>query len=93
MTLPMSSAATTSRTVDLAGVEVDVDLGDAGRPAERRIRVAAVGRVVEVDARVGLEPLVDPQRRRGPWRSRGTTSAKVPPVAASTCCAQAPAPP
>ncbi len=51
---------------DLARVEVDVDLGHRRRPAEGRIRVAAVGRVVEDDARVRLEVLVDPGRTVGP---------------------------
>ena len=48
--------------VHLAGVEVDLDARDAGRPAEGRVGVAAVGLVVEADARVGLEPLVDAER-------------------------------
>ena len=48
----------------LAAVEVDIDSGDAGRPAERRVGVAAVGLVVEVDVRIGLELLVDPSRCR-----------------------------
>ena len=47
---------------DLAAVEVDVDRRHAGRPPEGRIGVAAVGRVVELDARVGLELLIDPGR-------------------------------
>ena len=34
--------------VDLARIEVDVDPGDARRPAERRVGVAAVGVVVEL---------------------------------------------
>ena len=49
--------------VDLAGVEIDLDLGDARGPAERRVGVAAVQVVVEGDAvRVRLELLVDAGR-------------------------------
>ena len=49
--------------VHLAGVEVDVDVGDARRPPERRVRVAGVGGVVERRAAgVGLELLVDAGR-------------------------------
>ena len=57
--------------MDLAGVEIDLDAGDAGRPAEGRVGIAAVGLVVEPDARVRLEPLVDPERGRARGRSRG----------------------
>ena len=49
-----------------SGVEVDVDLGDRRGPPEGRIGVAGVGRVVERDARIGLELLVDPRRAIGP---------------------------
>ena len=79
--------------VDLAGVEVDVDARDAGRPAERRVGVAAVGRVVEADARVRLEALVDAERAVRPRERRGRSSANGPPVAASTSVAQPAAPP
>ena len=45
---------------DLGRVEVHLDLRDGGRPAERRVGVAAVGGVVEGAAGVGREALVDP---------------------------------
>ena len=44
---------------DLAAVEIDVDRRDTRRPTECGIGVAVVGRVVEVDAGVGLELLID----------------------------------
>ena len=69
--------------VDLAGIEVDVDAGDAGRPAERRVRVAAVGLVVEADAGIRLEALVDPDRASGPGVG-AVGLGEGPPVAAST---------
>ena len=67
MTRPTSSTATTSRTATSARVEVDVDDRDGRRPAIRRVCVAGVRLVVEMHARVRLEPLVDPRRavRRG----------------------------
>ena len=72
--------------VDLAGVEIDLDLGDAGRPAERRVRVAGVRRVVERRCRrVRLELLVDARRAVVAGRRRVAVSANEPPVAASTC--------
>ena len=71
MTRPTSSAATTLADGHLAGVEVDVDFGHGRRPAEGRVGIAAIGRVVEVDARVRLELLVDPESRRGSGRRRG----------------------
>jgi hypothetical protein len=40
--------------VDLAGVEVDLHLRHAGRPAEGGVGVAAIGRVVERLAGVGV---------------------------------------
>jgi hypothetical protein len=64
----------------LAGVEIDIDAGDAGRPSEGRVCVAGVGRVVERRAAgVRLELLVDPRRavllgvggRRGRERPAG----------------------
>ena len=70
--------------VDLARVEIDVHRRHARRPAERRVGVAAVGLVVEADARIGLEALVDAQRA---VRRRVVTvgrRANGPPVAAST---------
>ena len=69
MTRPTSSADDDVAHVHLARVQVDVDLGDARRPAEARVGVAAVRLVVELDARVRLELLVDAQRRRCAARS------------------------
>ena len=71
----------------LAGVEVDVDRRDAGRPAEGGVGIAAVRRVVELDARVRLEQLVDAGRVRGPPRRRGR-----PPRRAARRCAPRPRP-
>ena len=71
--------------VHLAGVQVDVDLGDAGGPAERRVGIARIGRVVERRAaRIRLEPLVDPHRAVLPGVGRGTESANGAPVVHST---------
>ena len=70
---------------DLAGVEVDLDRRDARRPAERRVGVAAVRRVVE-RRRPGTARTA--RRRecgRGARRPRGTTSANGrPPLRSST---------
>ena len=77
--------------VDLARVEVDVDAGHAGRPAEGRVGIAAVGVVVEVDARVRLEPLVDAQRAVVARVVATYASRTAPPVAARTCSRSRPA--
>ena len=72
--------------VDLAGVEVDVDPGDAGGPAERRVGVAGVGLVVERRAaRIRLEALVDAGAAVIGGQGDGTMSANEPPVSRSTC--------
>ena len=49
----------------LATVEIDADTDHAGGPAERRIGVAPVGLVVEMDVGIRLELLVDPRRAVG----------------------------
>ncbi len=48
--------------VDLAGIQIDVHLGDRAGPAEDRVGVAGVGRLVELDIGIGLEALVDAGR-------------------------------
>ena len=50
----------------LARVEVDIDLRHGGRPAEGGIGVAGVGLVVEMDAGVRREALIDAGRAPGP---------------------------
>ena len=66
MTRPMSSAATTSRTWTSPVSRSTSTLRHAGRPAEGRVGVAAVRLVVEADARIRLEALVDADRAARP---------------------------
>ena len=72
--------------MDLAGVEIDLDVGDAGGPAERRVGIAAVQVVVEGDAvRDTARTAGRCGSRRARARRRRPVSANEPPVAASTC--------
>ncbi len=90
MTRPTSSTATTDSDRDLAGVEVDLDLGDGGRPAERRVGVAAC-RSRRRSRRPGTARSAG---RSGSGRARGASaryaSANGRPVRPSTCVAQPP---
>ena len=90
MTRPMSSAATTSRTWTSPVSRSTSTLGDAGRPAERRVGVAAVGRRRRSRRPDTARTLVDAQRAVVAGVVAVGRRANVPPVAASTSVAQPP---